>query len=221
VRRTLGWEYVHVCVADYSRLAYAEVLADQKASTAAGFLRRAVAFTVATASTSSRSSPTTAPPTSRPCTRSAAAHSASDTPTPDHAGPRRKRESRTLHPHPHRENGPTAPIRLKHRNAAIGHHPRSPDPTCSGPTPSALQGAMLVAVSCWPPPARAETGKRAVMDAGSARPPTVQISIRPRRGGDPLSYHISWSAHVWNAFQRAQHNPQMNDGSPTRVGALA
>ena len=43
-RGTTGWEYVHVCVDDYSRLAYAEVLADQKASTAAGFLRRAVAF---------------------------------------------------------------------------------------------------------------------------------------------------------------------------------
>ena len=45
VRRNLiGWEYVHVAVDDYSRLAYAEVLADQKASTAAGFLRRAIAF---------------------------------------------------------------------------------------------------------------------------------------------------------------------------------
>ena len=40
----LGWEYVHVAVDDYSRLAYAEVLADEKASTAAGFLERAVAF---------------------------------------------------------------------------------------------------------------------------------------------------------------------------------
>src|SRR5436305_2560703 len=45
VRRNLiGWEYVHIAVDDYSRLAYAEVLADQKAATAAGFLRRAVAF---------------------------------------------------------------------------------------------------------------------------------------------------------------------------------
>jgi transposase InsO family protein len=45
VRRNLiGWEYVHVAVDDYSRLAHAEVLADQKATTAAGFLRRAVAF---------------------------------------------------------------------------------------------------------------------------------------------------------------------------------
>ena len=39
-----GWEYVHIAVDDYSRLAYAEVLDDEKASTAAGFLRRAVAF---------------------------------------------------------------------------------------------------------------------------------------------------------------------------------
>jgi transposase InsO family protein len=44
VRHTVGWEYVHIAVDDYSRLAYAEVLPDQKATTAAGFLRRAVAF---------------------------------------------------------------------------------------------------------------------------------------------------------------------------------
>ena len=42
-RRTVGYEYVHVAVDDYSRLAYAEVLADEKAMTAAGFLRRALA----------------------------------------------------------------------------------------------------------------------------------------------------------------------------------
>ena len=39
-----GWEYVHVAVDDYSRLAYAEVLADERASTAIGFLKRALAF---------------------------------------------------------------------------------------------------------------------------------------------------------------------------------
>jgi transposase InsO family protein len=39
-----GWEFVHIAVDDYSRLAYAEVLDDQTAATAAGFLRRAVAF---------------------------------------------------------------------------------------------------------------------------------------------------------------------------------
>ena len=42
-RRTgaLGWEFVHVCVDDATRLAYVEVLADEKGPTAAGFLRRA------------------------------------------------------------------------------------------------------------------------------------------------------------------------------------
>ena len=39
-----GWEFVHVCVDDATRLAYAEVLTDEKATTAAGFLRRAIAF---------------------------------------------------------------------------------------------------------------------------------------------------------------------------------
>jgi transposase InsO family protein len=43
-RGTIGWEYVHVAVDDHSRLAYAEVLPDEKAATAIGFLRRALAF---------------------------------------------------------------------------------------------------------------------------------------------------------------------------------
>lgn len=44
VHAKAGWEYVHVAVDDYSRLAYAEVLPDEKAATAVGFLCRAVAF---------------------------------------------------------------------------------------------------------------------------------------------------------------------------------
>ncbi len=43
-RTTVGYEYVHIAVDDDSRLAYAEVLADEKATTAAAFLARAVAF---------------------------------------------------------------------------------------------------------------------------------------------------------------------------------
>lgn len=43
-RNTVGWEYVHVAIDDCTRLAYAEVLADEKAVTVIGFLRRAVAF---------------------------------------------------------------------------------------------------------------------------------------------------------------------------------
>jgi transposase InsO family protein len=43
-RRQIGWERVHVCVDDATRLAYVEVLPDEKAITAIGFLKRAVAF---------------------------------------------------------------------------------------------------------------------------------------------------------------------------------
>jgi transposase InsO family protein len=43
-RKAIGWDYVHIAIDDATRLAYAEVLADEKASTAIAFLRRAVAF---------------------------------------------------------------------------------------------------------------------------------------------------------------------------------
>ena len=39
-----GWEYVHVCVDDATRLAYVEVLPDERATTAIAFLRRALGF---------------------------------------------------------------------------------------------------------------------------------------------------------------------------------
>ena len=41
---TAGWEFVHVAIDDCTRLAYAEVLTDEKASTAIAFLGRAIAF---------------------------------------------------------------------------------------------------------------------------------------------------------------------------------
>ena len=43
-RRVKGWDYVHVAIDDATRLAYAEVLPDETASTAIAFLRRALAF---------------------------------------------------------------------------------------------------------------------------------------------------------------------------------
>jgi len=43
-RSTRGWECVHIAIDDCTRLAYAEVLADEKATTVVAFLRRAVAF---------------------------------------------------------------------------------------------------------------------------------------------------------------------------------
>jgi transposase InsO family protein/transposase len=43
-RKQVGWECVHVCVDDATRLAYVEVLPDEKATTAIGFLKRALSF---------------------------------------------------------------------------------------------------------------------------------------------------------------------------------
>ena len=42
--RLAGWEFVHIAIDDHSRLAYAEVLANERGETAVGLLRRAVAF---------------------------------------------------------------------------------------------------------------------------------------------------------------------------------
>jgi transposase len=54
-RQTVGWECVHIAIDDATRLAYAEVLGDEKADTAIGFLQRAVASSSATASPSNAS----------------------------------------------------------------------------------------------------------------------------------------------------------------------
>jgi transposase len=43
-RSTVGWECVHIAIDDCTRLAYAEVLADEKATTVIALLRRAAAF---------------------------------------------------------------------------------------------------------------------------------------------------------------------------------
>lgn len=43
-RNTVGWEFVHVAVDDATRLAYVEVLSDEKAKSAIAFLGRAIRF---------------------------------------------------------------------------------------------------------------------------------------------------------------------------------
>jgi transposase InsO family protein len=43
-RRIKGWDCVHIAIDDATRLAYAEVLPDEKADTAVAFLARAIAF---------------------------------------------------------------------------------------------------------------------------------------------------------------------------------
>jgi transposase InsO family protein len=43
-RKTVGWEFCHVCVDDATRLAFVEVLADERARSAIAFLRNLLAF---------------------------------------------------------------------------------------------------------------------------------------------------------------------------------
>jgi transposase InsO family protein len=43
-RQQVGWESVHIAIDDCTRLAYAEVLTDEKATTVVGFLHRALTF---------------------------------------------------------------------------------------------------------------------------------------------------------------------------------
>jgi transposase InsO family protein len=42
--RGVGWEYVHVCIDDASRVAFSQILPDQKKASAVAFLRAAVAY---------------------------------------------------------------------------------------------------------------------------------------------------------------------------------
>ena len=39
-----GWEYLHVCIGDYSRVAFSAVMLDQTARSAVAFLQAAVAY---------------------------------------------------------------------------------------------------------------------------------------------------------------------------------
>jgi len=42
--RGIGWEYVHVCIDDHSRLAFSQILPDEKKDSAVAFLEAAVAY---------------------------------------------------------------------------------------------------------------------------------------------------------------------------------
>jgi len=43
-RRGIGWDFLHVCVDDASRLAYTEILPDERKESAVAFLERAIAW---------------------------------------------------------------------------------------------------------------------------------------------------------------------------------
>jgi hypothetical protein len=114
-RGTIGWEFAHVAVDDHSRLAYVEVLGDEKATTAIGFLRRAVAFfarygiRVERILTDNGSAYLATVPRAR---LPPASH-----PPPPHqtAAPTDQRQSRTLHPHTPQRLGLRHHLRLQQR----------------------------------------------------------------------------------------------------------
>ena len=114
----------------------------------------------ATGSRSSASSPTTAAPTSPPCTRSPAAHSASATYAHGHAD-HRQTAKQSASSAPCSTAGPTAPSTAQATNAPehltagsatttinddtqpSATNPRSPEPTCSGPTSRRVSHSVL------------------------------------------------------------------------------
>jgi hypothetical protein len=114
-----GWDFVHIAIDDCTRLAYAEVLPDERPAPPAAFSPERSASTAATGSPSSACSPTTARPTAQPFTRSPAARSASATCAHD-------RDARRPTARP---NAPSAPC------SPAGPTARSTTPTENAPQP--------------------------------------------------------------------------------------
>ena len=114
-KRIVGWEFVHVCVDDATRLAYVEVLADEKAITAVAFLRRAIAFYARHGITVERVM--TDNGSAYRSTIHAFACRALGHPPPAHAAlpAAHQRQGRALHPHAARRLGLRRDLRLKPR----------------------------------------------------------------------------------------------------------
>jgi len=151
-RNTVGWEYVHVAVDDFSRLAYVEVLPDEKGATAVGFLRRALAFfarygirveRIITDNGSAYRSVIHA----LACKKLGIRHLRTRAYRPQTNG-KAERFIRTLlagwaygpiyqssHERTKALDGWLWHYNHRRRHSALGHQPRSAEPTCSGPTP--------------------------------------------------------------------------------------
>jgi transposase len=109
-----GWEFVHVCVDDATRLAYVEVLADERATTAIAFLRRALGFFGAHGIRVERvMTDKFGLPLDRARDRLPRARDPPPTRTPLPAAHQRK--GRALHPHHARRLGLRSHLRLLHR----------------------------------------------------------------------------------------------------------
>ena len=195
-RKTVGWEYVHVAVDDYSRLAYAEVLPDEKALTAAHFLRPGRSLLPPprhqrrtghhrqrqrlhrcrprgrlphdSASATSAPAPTGPKQTAKPNASSAPSSPAGPT--------ARSTAPATNAPQPLTAGSGTTTIDDDTQPSATNL--RSPEPTCSGPTSSEPQSASV----SFP-----GTFERLRRCSGATEPtrPVLRRAARSKRGQTP------------------------------------
>ena len=126
----VGWEFVHVCVDDATRLAYVEVLADEKAAPRSASCAAPSPSTPPRHHRRARDDRQRRRPTAPPCTPSPAAHSASATcaPSPTDRAPTARPSASSA---PCSAAGPTAPSTAPAENAP------PPWPAGSGPTTTA------------------------------------------------------------------------------------
>jgi len=114
--RGVGWEYVHVCIDDHSRVAFTSIFPDEKAVSTVAFLRAAIVFYARFGVTVERvmtdnGSCYKSMPSATPARRSASATSAPD-PTPQRPTARPSASSR-----PRSTNGPMH-VRMTPRTSA-------------------------------------------------------------------------------------------------------
>ena len=139
VRNIVGWEFVHVAINAATRLAYVEVLTDEKAIMAIGFVRRAVkhyagyGITVQRLITDNGSH-------YRSTIHAIACRTRDPTPPPPPLPTPNQRQSRTIHPHPPRRLGLRRHLpqqrRTQRRSRRLARLLQSP-PTTRRPQPQA------------------------------------------------------------------------------------
>jgi len=114
-RGKAGWECVHIAIDDATRLAYAEVLPDEKATTAIGFLRRAVEFYQRHGMTVQELITDNGAPLHLHRSRDRLPHARHPPPAHPTSTPPDQRQSRALHPHHAQRLGLRRDLQLKPR----------------------------------------------------------------------------------------------------------
>ncbi len=142
--RKIGWEHLHVAVDDASRLAYTELLPDERKQSACAFLTRALAFFTAHGISVERVMSDTAPPIAAISSRACL-----PTPTSGTSAPGPTRRAPTARPsassRPACANGPTptptSPPPSEAKPCSPGSQPiTTPDPTQPWPAHHPSQG---------------------------------------------------------------------------------